>query len=108
MMNIVKSDLVWVNAGDDRGKTGKVLSVFPQRSRVLVEGVNFVKRHTKPTQANRQGGIVEKERPIHLSNVMLFCPKCNRGTRVRHKRLSDERASKVRLCVNCEEVIPFP
>jgi len=71
-MFIKKGDTVQVISGNDKGKTGKVLRVFPKSNRVIVEGINFVKRHTKPTQQTPQGGIVEKESTIHLSNVMLF------------------------------------
>jgi len=105
-MDIVKDDMVLVIKGNDRGKTGKVLKVFPRDSRVIVEGINFIKRHTRPSPANPQGGIVEREGPIHVSKVMLLCPKCGKGTRVRHRVLHDERRSKVRECVNCGEVIP--
>ena len=105
-MDIVKNDTVLVICGNDRGKTGKVLRVFPRDRRVTVENINFIKRHTRPTTANPQGGIVEREAPIDISNVMLFCSKCNMGTRVKHKLLSDERGTKVRLCSRCGEVIP--
>jgi large subunit ribosomal protein L24 len=104
-MDITKNDTVLVICGNDRGKTGKVLRVYPEDQRITVENINFIKRHTRPTTANPQGGIVEREAPIHISNVMLFCGKCNRGTRVRHRSLSDERRSKVRLCARCGEVI---
>ena len=105
-MDITKNDMVLVIAGNDKGKTGKVLYVFPDRDRVTVENVNFIKRHTRPTQANPQGGIIEREAPIHVSNLMLFCSRCNRGTRVHHQVLSDELGSRVRTCVKCGEVIP--
>ena len=104
-MDIAKNDTVLVICGNEKGKTGKVLRVYPEDERVTVENVNFIKRHTRPTQANPQGGIVEREAPLHVSNVLLFCEKCNRGTRVRHQALSDERASQVRLCARCGEVI---
>ena len=70
-MRIKKDDTVQVIAGNDRGKTGKVLRIFPKSNRVIIEGINFIKRHTKPTQQNQKGGIVEKEAPIHISNIML-------------------------------------
>jgi large subunit ribosomal protein L24 len=105
-MDIAKNDTVLVICGNDRGKTGKVLRVFPDDRRITVENVNFIKRHTRPTGANPQGGIVEREAPIDVSNVMLFCSKCNRGTRIRHKLLSDERGTRVRICARCGEVIP--
>ncbi len=105
-MDVTKNDMVLVISGNDKGKTGKVLRVFPDDWRITIENVNFVKRHARPTTSNPQGGIVEREAPIHVSNVMLFCSKCNRGTRVRHKSLSDERSTKVRICARCGEVIP--
>jgi large subunit ribosomal protein L24 len=104
-MEITKNDTVLVICGNEKGKTGKVLRVYPEDDRITVENVNFIKRHTRPTQANPQGGIVEREAPIHVSTVILFCEKCNRGTRVRHRALADERGSKVRLCARCGEVI---
>lgn len=104
-MDIAKNDTVLVICGNEKGKTGKVLRVYPGDDRVTVENVNFIKRHTRPTQANPQGGIVEREAPLHVSNVLLFCEKCNRGTRVRSQSLSDERGSKVRICARCGEVI---
>ncbi len=86
-MNVAKNDTVEVIAGDDKGKRGRVLKIFPAKNRVIVEKVNFVKRHTRPTQKNPKGGILEKEAPIHVSNVMVVCPKCGSPTRVAHKRL---------------------
>lgn len=106
MARLVKGDTVLVVAGNDEGKTGKVLAVFREKERVLVEGVNFMKRHTRPSQQNPQGGIVEREAPIHMSNAVLYCTKCGRGTRVRHNVLSD--GTKVRVCANCGEVIEKP
>ena len=107
-MYIRKDDQVLVISGNYRGKKGKVLKLFPQRDRVIVEGVNFIKRHARPTQRNPQGGIVEKEAPIHASNVMLICPKCNTPTRVSFQiRSSEGKASrnKARICKNCSEMI---
>jgi len=105
-MDILKEDTVLVIQGNDRGKTGKVLKVFPKGSRIIVEGIHFIKRHTRPSAANPQGGIVEREGPIHVSKVMIVCPKCGKGTRIRHMQLQDERKTKMRECVNCGEVIP--
>jgi len=102
MAKIKRDDLVLVIAGKDKGRRGKVLRVFPRRSRVMVENVNVVKRHQRPTQTI-QGGIIEKEAPIHLSNVMLICPKCGESTRVGFKFLQDGR--KVRSCKKCDEII---
>ena len=92
---IRKGDMVQVVAGDDKGKVGKVIRVFPKRNRVLVEKVNFVKRHTRPRRQGQQGGILEKEASIHLSNVLLFDPKSDRGTRVRIDRRSDGRVDRI-------------
>jgi large subunit ribosomal protein L24 len=92
---IRKGDMVQVLAGDDKGKVGKVIRVFPKRNRVLVEKVNFVKRHTRPKGQGQQGGILEKEASIHLSNVLLFDPKSDRGTRVRIERKSDGRVDRI-------------
>ncbi|MFQ6615997.1 MAG: 50S ribosomal protein L24 [Fidelibacterota bacterium] len=92
-MRIKKGDTVQIIAGEARGKTGKVLKVFPRRNRVLVEGINFVKRHTRPSQQNPQGGIIEKEAPVHLSNVMLLAG--GSPTRVGHRRLQTGRKIRV-------------
>ncbi len=93
-MKIKKNDNVMVIAGNDRGKTGKVLKVFPKENRVIVEGVNIRKRHTKPTQKNPQGGIFEKEAPIHISNVMILDPKTNQPSRIGAKIILDEKTGK--------------
>jgi large subunit ribosomal protein L24 len=81
-MKVRKNDTVIVISGNSRGKTGKVLKLFPVKSRVIVEGVNIIKRHTKPSQRSPQGGIVQKEAPIHISNVMVIDPKSGKPTRV--------------------------
>ncbi len=104
-MRIVKSDKVIILNGNQKGKTGEVLKVMPDKNRVLVKGINMVKRHTRPTQKNPQGGIVEKEAPIHISNVMLYDDKAGRGTRIKSRRLDDEDKSKVRVSVVSGEVI---
>ena len=96
-MKIKKEDSVIVIAGNNRGKTGKILKVFPKENRVIVEGVNIRKRHSKPTQQNPQGGIVEKEAPINASNVMLLDPKTNEATRLGSKILIDEKSGKKKL-----------
>ncbi len=105
MRKITKNDTVFVLSGNDRGKTGKVLKVFPKKDRIVVEGVNFIKKHSRPTQQLPQGGIIEKEAPIHISNVKLVCPKCNRPTRVGIRTLDD--GSRVRYCkhADCGEII---
>ena len=95
-MSIRKNDQVIVRAGKDRGKKGRVLSVVPEKNRVVVEGVNLIKRHTRPNpQKNIKGGIVEREAPIHASNVMIVDPDTNEPTRVGKKVLSD--GSRVRI-----------
>lgn len=102
-MKVVKNDNVLVISGNDKGKKGKVLKVFPKKNRVIVEGVNFIHRHTRPTQKNPQGGIVEKEAPIDASNLMVVCPKCNTPSRMGNKVLNDRK--KVRVCRNCMEML---
>ena len=102
-MHIRKDDTVVVIAGDDIGKRGRVLKVLPDRSRAIVEGINFVKRHTKPSQVNQQGGILEKEASVHISNLMLVCPKCNHRTRT--KKVALEGGRRTRVCRQCGEMI---
>jgi large subunit ribosomal protein L24 len=96
-MKIRKNDMVMVVAGNDRGKTGKVLKVFPKKSRVIIEGINLRKKHTKPNQKNPQGGILEKESPIHVSNVMILDPKSNEPTRVGSRIILDEKTGKKKI-----------
>jgi large subunit ribosomal protein L24 len=93
-MKIKKNDNVMVISGNDRGKTGKVLKVFPKDLKVIVEGINVRKRHTKPSQKTPQGGILEKEAPIHVSNVMLIDPKTNEATRLGSQIILDEKTGK--------------
>ena len=94
-LKIRKGDTVMVIAGDDKGKTGRVLSVDETKRRVIVEKVNFVKRHTRARSQSRQGGILEREAPIHLSNVMLYDPKLERGARVGIRLLPDGTRERV-------------
>ena len=102
-MSIRKNDQVIVRAGKDRGKKGRVLSVVPEKNRVVVEGVNLIKRHTRPNpQKNIKGGIVEREGALHASNVQLVCPECGKMTRIGHKVQGDR---KVRICRKCEGVV---
>jgi len=99
-----KNDNVVVMAGRDRGKRGRVLKVFPDRNRVVVEGVNFIKRHTRPNpRANVKGGIVEREGPVHASNVQILCPECGMPTRIGRQLLGDGR--KVRICRKCDGAV---
>ncbi len=102
-VHVRKGDTVVVIAGKDAGKKGKVLEVSPKTGRVVVEGVNVVKRHTRPSRTMPQGGIMEKPAPIHSSNVMPFCPKCDRPVRV-GKKISSNGA-KERICKICGEVL---
>ena len=101
---IRKNDNVLVISGRDRGKKGRVLRVVPAKGRVVVEGVNFVKRHTKANpRANVKGGIVEREAALHASKVQILCPECNRPTRIGSRRLDD--GSRVRFCRKCDGVV---
>lgn len=100
IVKIKKDDRVMVTTGRERGKIGRVLKVEPGKGRVLVEKVNMVKRHSRPNQQG-QGGILEKEAPLNISNVMVVCPKCNEATRTGSKRLED--GSRVRYCKKCSE-----
>jgi large subunit ribosomal protein L24 len=102
-MKIRKNDTVLVIAGKDRGKKGKVRFAYPKPERVLVEGINFIKRHTRAVRQIRQAGIIEREAPINASNVMLMCNRCNHPTRIGFRYLQDGR--KVRICRSCGEVI---
>jgi len=102
-MKIRKNDTVLVIAGKDKGKKGKVRFAYPKNDRVLVEGINFIKRHTRAVRQIRQAGIIERETPIHVSDVMLLCSKCNHPTRVGFRFLEDGK--KVRICRVCHEVI---
>ena len=98
-----KDDIVKVIAGKDRGKQGKVLRIFPNEGRLTVERVNMIKRHTRPSRQTQQGGIIEREGKLHISNVMLVCSRCGRGVRVGHRFLEDGK--KVRICRTCSEVL---
>jgi large subunit ribosomal protein L24 len=99
-----KNDNVLVTTGKDRGKRGRVLKVLPTTNRVVVEGVNMIKRHTKPNpQRQIKGGLVEREAPLHASNVQVVCPECGKATRIGRKILGDGR--KVRICRKCEGVV---
>ena len=101
-MKIRKNDSVLVIAGKDRGKKGRVRFAYPKDERVLVEGINFIKRHTRAVRRVRQAGIIEREAPIQVSDVMLLCSKCNHPTRVGFRFL--EGGKKVRICRVCGEV----
>ena len=101
-LHVKKGDNVYVLAGKNKGRRGRILKVFPETSRVLIESVNIVVKHQKPRQTN-PGGIVRQEAPIHSSNVMLICEKCRTPTKVGKKTL--ENGEKVRMCKKCNEII---
>ena len=102
-MKIRKNDTVLIIAGKDRGKKGKVRFAYPKNERVLVEGINMIKKHIRAMRQARQAGIIEREAPIDVTNVMLLCSKCNHPTRVGFRFLADGK--KVRVCRVCNEVI---
>ncbi|MHB1133413.1 MAG: 50S ribosomal protein L24 [Chloroflexota bacterium] len=102
-MRISKDDTVLVIAGKDRGKTGKVLEAIPDKGKLVVEGLNIVKRHTKPRGAAKQAGIVERPAPLDIAKVMLVCTRCSKPTRVGYRLLED--GSKARVCRVCHEVM---
>lgn len=102
-MRIKKGDTVLVITGNYKDKRGKVMAVFPEEERLLVEGVNIRRVHTRPRRRGEPGGILEKEAPIHHSNVMLVCPSCGSPTRIGMMRLSNGR--KVRYCKKCSEIV---
>ena len=102
-LKLKKDDIVEVIAGREKGKKGKILVLYPDERKLTVEKLNMVKRHTKPSAQNKQGGIVEKESRLSISNVMLVCDKCGKGVRVKRKKLEDGK--RVRVCVKCGEVM---
>lgn len=102
-MKIRKEDNVLVIAGKDKGKKGRVRFVYPRDNRVLIEGVNMIKTHSRARQQVRQGGLIEREAPISISNVMLICTRCNKPVRIGFRILEDGR--KVRICRLCKEAI---
>jgi large subunit ribosomal protein L24 len=103
MLHIQKNDTVKVLVGKDRGKTGKVLKVYPTADRAIVQGANFTKKHTRKTKQDDQGGIIQREASINLSNLAVVCKGCNRITRVGVETLND--GSKARYCKKCKEVL---
>lgn len=102
-LGIKKNDTVLVTTGKEKGKKGRVLSINPSEEELLIERINVIKRHMKPSKKHSQGGIVEKEAPLHISNVVLLCPKCGKPTRIAYTVLAD--GNKVRSCKRCKEVI---
>ena len=101
-LGLKKGDTALVMTGKSKGKRGRVLAVSPVTERITIESINIIKRHTKPNKKYAQGGIIEKEGPIHMSNVMLVCPKCNEPTRIGNTILDDGK--KLRTCSKCKEV----
>ena len=107
-MNIKKGDTVLIITGNDRGKQGTVSRAMSQDNKVIVEGLNIVKKHIRPQGQTRQGGVIEKAMPIHVSNTMLICTECGQPTRVAHDRRpmgSDQKLRPVRVCKKCHKVI---
>lgn len=98
-----KGDMVMITTGKDRGKTGKVLEVNRSKGRIFVEKLNIIKRHMKPSQKHRQGGIIEKEASIHISNVRIVCPNCGKSSRAGMKRMED--GQNFRYCKKCGEIL---
>jgi large subunit ribosomal protein L24 len=107
-MNIKKGDTVLIIAGKDKGKQGTVSRAMPQLNKVIVEGLNVVKKHVRPQGQTRQGGVIEKAMPLQVSNTMLICTECGEPTRVGHERRpvgADQKVRSVRLCKKCHKVI---
>jgi len=107
-VKVKKGDQVEVIAGKDKGKRGEILSVDRDEDRVIVEGANIIYRHVRPSQEMQQGGIIENEGPIHVSNVMLVCPSCDEKSRIGYRFISggaEDRKQKVRYCKKCDEII---
>ncbi|MDD2558345.1 MAG: 50S ribosomal protein L24 [Desulfuromonadaceae bacterium] len=102
-LHVKKGDLVQVMAGKEKGKQGKVVRVFPAKARLTVENLNIVKRHTRPSQTNQEGGIVEKEAPMAAANVMLVCSSCNQPSRTGIRVLEDGK--RARFCKKCNEIV---
>jgi len=100
--SIKKNDIVLVVKGKEKGKSGKVLRVLPEKNKAIVEKLNFIKRHARPSQQIRQGGIIQKEAPLPIPNLMLLCQKCNKPVRPGHKVLED--GQKVRVCKKCGDL----
>jgi large subunit ribosomal protein L24 len=102
-LHVKKGDTVVILSGKDKGKQGKVIEALPKKSKIVVEGVNKVKRHTKPTQKMPQGGILVKEAPMHSAKAMLVCPACDKATRIKKTVLAN--GSSARVCKKCGEII---
>jgi large subunit ribosomal protein L24 len=104
-MHVRKDDTVLILAGNERGKRGRVLKVYPAKNSLIVEGVRFIKRHQKPSAKSQQGGIIQKEAPIQAGNVMVVCSKCGEPTRTKRAEIREEGKTRhTRACVKCGEV----
>lgn len=101
-LHVKKGDTVKILSGKDKGKQGKIIHAFPKKAQVIVEDVNKVKRHTKPSLKAPQGGIIAKEMPLNVSKVQLICPACNKPTRIAHKSVDGKN---LRICKHCGEVV---
>ena len=102
-INLKKGDTVLIISGEDKRKKGKIVSIFPKKKEAIVEGVNFLKKHVKPTQKVPQGGIVKQEGVIHISNIRLICNKCNKPTAVKREKIKEGKT--IRICNKCGEII---
>lgn len=102
-MYLKKGDMVTVIAGKEIGKSGKILKVDRKKNTVIIEKVNFIKRHARPSGKTKQGGIIEREGPVHASNVNILCSRCNAAVRIKKAFVEDKR--KVRACATCGELI---
>jgi len=102
-VNFKKGDTVLVMSGEDKGKKGKIISIFPKKLQAIVEGVNFLKKHVKPTEKTPQGGIIDQEGTINITNLKLICNKCNQPTVVKREKIKEGK--RVRVCKKCSEII---
>jgi len=98
-----KGDKVLIIIGEDKGKKGKIVRIFPKKMQAIVEGVNFLTKHSKPTEKSPQGGIIKQEGALHISNIRLICNKCNKPTTIRRERIKEGK--RVRVCKKCGEII---
>ena len=106
-LHVKKDDTVLILSGDDKGKQGKVLAVSPKESKVIVEGINMIKKHVRPRQAGEQGGIIEAEGAMYACKVQVICPACKKATRIAHKKVLNDagKSRSVRICKECGEEI---
>ena len=106
-LHVKKDDTVLILSGDDKGKKGKVLAVSPKEGKVIVEGINMIKKHVKPRQAGQEGGIIEAEGAMYACKVQVICPACKKPTRIAHKKVTNEagKSRSVRICKECGEEI---